>query len=130
MNWGLPSRQLTVHWQPTMLKFHKESDFHLPESQDCLLGLHVYSISMHSKSQPWILKVSGKMFYTATARPKICHTWITAIEGSYNIRWFHSFCSFPQPDDCQNWYHLLPHFCCITLIFFFLHFIDPLQSDS
>ncbi len=22
--------QLTVHWQPTMLKFHKESDFHLP----------------------------------------------------------------------------------------------------
>ncbi len=33
-----PSRQLTVHWQPTMLKFHKESDFHLPQSQNCLLG--------------------------------------------------------------------------------------------
>ncbi len=34
----IPSRQLTVNWQPTMLKFHKESDFHLPQSQNCLLG--------------------------------------------------------------------------------------------
>ncbi len=34
----VPSRQLTVHWQPTMLKFHKESDFYLPQSQNCLLG--------------------------------------------------------------------------------------------
>ncbi len=36
-----PSRQLTVHcmhWQPMMLKFHKESNFHLPQSQNCLLG--------------------------------------------------------------------------------------------
>ncbi len=23
-----------------MLKFHKESDFHLPQSQNCLLGYH------------------------------------------------------------------------------------------
>ncbi len=30
-----PSRQLTVNWQPTMLKFHWESDFHLPQSQNC-----------------------------------------------------------------------------------------------
>ena len=27
-----------MNWQPTMLKFHKESDFHLPQSQNCLLG--------------------------------------------------------------------------------------------
>ena len=26
--YSLPTRQLTDHWQPTMLKFHKESDFH------------------------------------------------------------------------------------------------------
>ncbi len=35
----LPSRQLTAHWQPTMPKYHKESDFHLPQSQNCLLGM-------------------------------------------------------------------------------------------
>ncbi len=35
---ALPSRQLTVDWQSTMLKFNKESDFHLPQSQHCLLG--------------------------------------------------------------------------------------------
>ncbi len=35
----MPSRQLTVHWQTTMLKFHKESDFHLAPSQNCLLGV-------------------------------------------------------------------------------------------
>ncbi len=37
-----PSRQLTVHWQPTMLKIHKESDFHLPQSQNCLLGYFTF----------------------------------------------------------------------------------------
>ena len=31
-----PSRQLTVHWQPTILKFHKIRS--LPKSQNCLLG--------------------------------------------------------------------------------------------
>ncbi len=39
-NWyeTIPSRQLTVHWQPKMVKFHSNSDFHLPQSQNCLLG--------------------------------------------------------------------------------------------
>ena len=35
---NLPSRQLTVHWQPTMLKLHKNSSFTPPESQNCLVG--------------------------------------------------------------------------------------------
>ncbi len=34
----LPSRQLTVHWQPTMLKLHKDSSFTPPESQNCHVG--------------------------------------------------------------------------------------------
>ncbi len=42
----LPSRQLTVHWQPTMLNFHKESDFHLPQSQNCLLGGHTLQCTL------------------------------------------------------------------------------------
>ncbi len=44
-----PSRQLTVNWQPTMLKFHKESDFHLPQSQNCLRGnkLRIYGTEVH-----------------------------------------------------------------------------------
>ncbi len=33
-----PSRQLIVHWQSTMVKFHSNSDFHLPQSQNCLVG--------------------------------------------------------------------------------------------
>ena len=37
-----PSRQLTVHWQPTMLKSHKGPDFHLPQSQNCLLGSYLW----------------------------------------------------------------------------------------
>ena len=40
-DYNLPLRQLTVNWQPTMLKFHKESDFHLPQSQNCLLGSNI-----------------------------------------------------------------------------------------
>ncbi len=45
----LPSRQLTAHRQPTMLKLHKESDFHLPQSQNCLLGsVTVWSINQNS----------------------------------------------------------------------------------
>ncbi len=45
----IPSRQLTVNWQPTMLKFHKESDFHLPQSQNCLLGTAYSSFPMLEK---------------------------------------------------------------------------------
>ncbi len=44
-----PSRQLTVHWQPTMLKSHKGPDFHLPQSQNCLLGYNV----INAKSQSY-----------------------------------------------------------------------------
>ncbi len=40
-----PSRQLTVHWQPTIVKFHCNSDFHLPQSQNCLLGRWPYPYS-------------------------------------------------------------------------------------
>ncbi len=47
-----PSRQLTVHWQPTMLKFQKESDFHLPQSQNCLQGF----CTLLSHSQNKMLK--------------------------------------------------------------------------
>ena len=35
----ITQQTMAVHWQPTMLKFHKESDFHLPQSQNCLLGI-------------------------------------------------------------------------------------------
>ncbi len=36
----ISSRLLAVHWRPTMLKLHtcRESDLHLPQSQNCLLG--------------------------------------------------------------------------------------------
>ncbi len=30
-----PSRHLTVHWQPTMLKLHRDSSFTPAESQNC-----------------------------------------------------------------------------------------------
>ena len=49
-----PSRQLTVQWQPTMLKFHKESDFHLIQSQNCLLGW------VSSSAGPW----TGMSYWT------------------------------------------------------------------
>ncbi len=34
------SRQLTVHWQPTMLKLHRNSGFTPPESQNCHVGIY------------------------------------------------------------------------------------------
>ncbi len=35
---ALLSRQLTVHWQPTMIKLHRDSSFTPPESQNCHVG--------------------------------------------------------------------------------------------
>ncbi len=42
------------NWQPTMLKFHKESDFHLPQSQNCLLGM---DLVMHDTSYTYISSI-------------------------------------------------------------------------
>ena len=36
--WVLPRRQLTVHWQTTMLQLHRDSSFTPPESQNCQVG--------------------------------------------------------------------------------------------
>ncbi len=38
---SLPSRQLTVHWQPTMLKLHRDSSFTPPGSQNCPVGKYL-----------------------------------------------------------------------------------------
>ncbi len=38
VSWYIPRRQLTVHWQTTMVKFHRDSSFTPPESQNCLVG--------------------------------------------------------------------------------------------
>ncbi len=69
LSWLHPSRQLTVHWQPTMLKFHKESDFHLPQSQNCLLGSCV-SVTCHECN--WPLGSGG----TNTYRSGIDLSWV------------------------------------------------------
>ena len=45
----VPSRQLTAHWQ---LKFHEASDFHLPQSQKCLLGTANGLVSQSVHSNP------------------------------------------------------------------------------
>ncbi len=64
----IPSRQLTVHWQPTMLNFHKESDFHLQQSQYCLLGNLKYTSKMtmlpcydHDLSKVWH-RIHGQVY--------------------------------------------------------------------
>ncbi len=73
-----PSRQLTVHWQHTMLKFYKESDFHLSQSQNCLLGRE------QNKQKPIIFLLLWKClpFYTSEVSNK---SHIISIGKSCNV---------------------------------------------
>ncbi len=49
----VPSRQLTVHWQPTMLKLHRDSSFTPPESQNCHVGSLSYQLTLIAPRPPF-----------------------------------------------------------------------------
>ncbi len=72
----LTSRQLTVHWQPTMLKLHKDSSFTPPESQNCHLGMYPNRGPMGWWVIFAILSYGRLPYYRSGAWQALCHYYL------------------------------------------------------
>ncbi len=70
-----PRRQLTVHWQPTMVKSHSNSDFYLPQSQNCLLGCAFFTLlfMLYARSHISLGSASSEMNMETTLMLSLSH---------------------------------------------------------
>ncbi len=110
------------NWQPTMVKFHSNSDFHLPQSQNCLLGCASLAESEHDTSFPIMDDYDRSLFWAYFIMIYHSLQWSIMEDNDWQHVAFYIYCQlFLFMIDCISYKFLLK---------FLLHFKFSANHDQ